>query len=72
MGWSTRLEEEGLRAGSQLDVTLETCEIVAEMAGRENTTPAAALPMPLRRDIPIRSSGAKPVESVRDMSGAFA
>lgn len=54
--WSAKLleEEDELWAGSQVDVTLETCEIVAVMAGRENTTPAAALPIPSKRDIPMR------------------
>lgn len=57
MYWSAKLleeEEDELWAGSQVDVTLETCEIVAVMAGRENTTPAAALPIPSKRDIPMR------------------
>lgn len=57
MYWSAKLleeEEDELWAASQVDVTLETCEIVAVMTGRENTTPAAALPIPSKRDIPMR------------------
>lgn len=70
MCWSTKPEEE-LRAGSQVDVTLETCEISAVMTGRENIAPAAAVPMPSKRDIPIRISGVKPAERVSDMLGAW-
>lgn len=48
---------------------METCETVAVMAGRENITPAAALPKSSKRDIPMRISGVKPVDRVRDMLG---